>query len=200
MLEYLEVFFSSYGYLAVFAVLILCGVGLPIPEDITLIAGGIISGLGEASLSLMILVGMLGVLLGDLVMFALGKTFGHKLLDARWLRRVITAETYRELQEKFSWYGSWAVFLFRFVPGLRAPMFLTAGLSQKISYVKFIMLDGMAALISVPLWVWAGHYFAKNKAQLLQLASRFKLVTFLLILVIVAVFLAVRFYRRKKIK
>ncbi|MCV2509445.1 MAG: DedA family protein, partial [Neisseriaceae bacterium] len=47
MLDYLELFFSTYGYLAVFSVLILCGLGLPIPEDITLVAGGVISGLGQ---------------------------------------------------------------------------------------------------------------------------------------------------------
>ena len=63
MLESLELFFSTYGYFAVVAVLLLCGLGLPIPEDISLVAGGILSGLGKADLHLMILAGLLGVLL-----------------------------------------------------------------------------------------------------------------------------------------
>ena len=46
MAALLESFFLQYGYAAVFAVLIACGFGVPIPEDITLVTGGIISGLG----------------------------------------------------------------------------------------------------------------------------------------------------------
>ena len=45
-MEFLISFFSSYGYWAVFLVLIACGFGVPIPEDITLVSGGVISGLG----------------------------------------------------------------------------------------------------------------------------------------------------------
>lgn len=45
-METLIEFFSSYGYWAVFLVLLACGFGVPIPEDITLVSGGVISGLG----------------------------------------------------------------------------------------------------------------------------------------------------------
>ena len=37
MFAFLEAFFSQYGYAAVFLVLIACGFGVPIPEDITLV-------------------------------------------------------------------------------------------------------------------------------------------------------------------
>ena len=46
MLSLLEAFFTQYGYAAVFFVLVACGFGVPIPEDVTLVAGGVISGLG----------------------------------------------------------------------------------------------------------------------------------------------------------
>ena len=42
-------FFGSYGYAAVFACLVLCGLGVPVPEDITLVSGGVISGLDLAN-------------------------------------------------------------------------------------------------------------------------------------------------------
>ena len=45
-LSLLHAFFFDYGYYAVFGVLVLCGMGLPLPEDITLITAGIISQLG----------------------------------------------------------------------------------------------------------------------------------------------------------
>ena len=62
MLTLLEAFFVQFGYAAVFFVLMLCGFGVPIPEDITLAAGGVISGLGYANAHLMVVVGMIGVL------------------------------------------------------------------------------------------------------------------------------------------
>ncbi|MDD2343798.1 MAG: DedA family protein, partial [Tolumonas sp.] len=61
--------FSDYGYVAVFVMLLLCGFGLPIPEDITLVAGGIIAGLGYADVHTMFAVCMAGVLIGDGTMF-----------------------------------------------------------------------------------------------------------------------------------
>ena len=71
MLDILEALFTQYGYAAVFVVLIACGFGVPIPEDITLIAGGVISGLGHSNVHIMVIVGMTGVLTGDGLMFML---------------------------------------------------------------------------------------------------------------------------------
>jgi membrane protein DedA with SNARE-associated domain len=58
ILQILLDFFTGYGYVAVFTVLLVCGFGVPIPEDITLVAGGIISGLGYADVDIMFMVGM----------------------------------------------------------------------------------------------------------------------------------------------
>ena len=46
MFAFLEAFFVEYGYAAVFFVLVICGFGVPIPEDLTLVTGGVISGMG----------------------------------------------------------------------------------------------------------------------------------------------------------
>ena len=86
MFALLEIFFIQFGYLAVFMVLVLCGFGIPIPEDVTLVAGGVISGLGYTNVHLMALVCFLGVLVGDGLMFYLGKYFGEKILKFKILQ------------------------------------------------------------------------------------------------------------------
>ena len=167
-LTHLISFFTDYGYVAVFVVLLACGFGLPVPEDITLVAGGIISGLGYTHVHTMVLVGLAGVLAGDGTMFALGRVFGPRILKFRPIAAIMTPERYKTIQEKFEKYGSWVLFIARFMPGLRSPIFLTAGLSRKVSFWKFLLMDGFAALISVPAWVYVGYHGANNREWLMN--------------------------------
>ena len=78
-------FYSSFGYLAVFGVLLLCGFGLPIPEDISLLAGGIISGMEYTNVHLMVLIGFVGVMVGDTEFdMAMAKAAGFGALGVAW--------------------------------------------------------------------------------------------------------------------
>ena len=163
MLDILEALFTQYGYAAVFVVLVACGFGIPIPEDITLIAGGVISGLGHSNAHIMVVVGMIGVLTGDGMMFLLGHFYGDRILKARFVKRLMPPQRYLQVQEKFDKHGSWVLFVARFLPGLRTPIYMTAGISRKVSVLRFILMDGLAALISVPLWVYLGNYGATNR-------------------------------------
>ena len=85
LLDTLIRFFTENGYLAVFVVLMICGFGVPIPEDITLVAGGVIAGLGYANVHVMCAVGLFGVLAGDSLMFIVGRVFGTRALRLRWV-------------------------------------------------------------------------------------------------------------------
>lgn len=161
-------FFAQSGYFAVFAALIICGLGVPLPEDITLIAGGVIAGLGYANVHNMVLVAMVGVLSGDLIMFSLGSYFGPQAL-ARWpLAQVVKPKRFAKVQELFDKYGNRMLFAARFLPGLRAAVFLTAGMTHRVSVWRFLALDGLAAVISVPLWVYLGYVGANNNDLLLK--------------------------------
>jgi membrane protein DedA with SNARE-associated domain len=171
-LQILIDFFTGYGYQAVFIVLLLCGFGLPIPEDITLVAGGIISGLGYANVHIMFVVGMVGVLMGDGAMFLLGHRLGKRVLKIRAISRILTPVRFRLVQQKFTRYGHWVLFVARFLPGLRSPIFITAGMTRRIPYWRFLLLDGMAALISVPLWVYMGYLGAANRGLLMTWVHR----------------------------
>lgn len=162
MFALLEAFFVEYGYAAVFFVLVICGFGVPIPEDLTLVTGGVISGMGYTNPHIMFAVGMLGVLVGDGIMFAAGRIWGQKILRFKPIARIMTPKRYEQVQEKFDKYGNWVLFVARFLPGLRTAVFVTAGISRKVSYLRFLIMDGLAALISVPVWIYLGEYGAHN--------------------------------------
>lgn len=174
MLVLLESFFINFGYAAVFFVLVICGFGVPIPEDITLVAGGVISGLGYANVHMMFAVGMAGVLVGDGIMFMLGRIYGEKILRFKPVARLMPPKRYAQVQQKFDQYGNRVLFVARFLPGLRSPIFLTAGMSGKVSFWQWLIMDGFAALISVPLWVYLGNYGAENKDWLMQKVHQFQ--------------------------
>ena len=192
----LEVFFGKYGYIAVFVVLLLCGLGVPIPEDVTLVTGGVMVGLGNADLKLMIVVSLLGVLMGDGAMFAAGRIWGPRILQLRSVARVMTPRRYARVQEKFDKYGNWVLFVARFLPGLRMPIYITAGISHKVSYWRFFAMDGLAASLSVPVWVCLGAYGAKNIDWLMGKVHQFQHIMIVLA-VIVAIIFVYYLYRHR---
>ena len=154
----------AYAYLALYGVLLLCGVGMPMPEDIFLIAGGYSvhlahqHGLAHPSLGLMIAVGMFGVLTGDVMLFLVGRWAGPRVTRV-WPFRVMLSEKRRDrVSHFFTKHGVWTAFFARFAAGLRAPTYLLAG-SAGMRFRTFILADGSAAAISVPLLVWAAYRF-----------------------------------------
>lgn len=161
-MEYLIEFFSSYGYWAVFLVLLICGFGVPIPEDITLVSGGVISGLGYTNVHIMLLVSMIGVLVGDSIMYWLGRLYGEKILQFPLIRKIATPDRFATVQERFEKQGWKLLFVARFLPGLRAVVYLASGITRRVSYWQFVAVDFCAAIISVPIWVYLGDFGAKN--------------------------------------
>ncbi|HET7664111.1 MAG TPA: DedA family protein [Rhodanobacteraceae bacterium] len=172
LLTQLVTYFAEHGYIAVLLALLLCSVGAPLPEDVTLVAGGVIAGLGYANVHLMFLLAMFGVLAGDLTMFALGHHFGARLLRWRLVARVLTPARYARVQCKFEQYGNRLLFIARFLPGMRTAVFITAGLTHRVSVWRFLLFDGLAALISVPIWVYLGYVGANNHEWLLKWLHR----------------------------
>jgi membrane protein DedA with SNARE-associated domain len=160
--QFLMPIFTEYGYIAVFVMLLICGFGVPIPEDVTLVTGGVIAGLGHADVNTMFAVGMAGVLIGDGLMFILGRLYGQRIAQMPGFRKILTPERFASAQDAFQKYGKWVMFVARFLPGLRTPVFFSAGMSHRVSFATWFLMDGFAALISVPIWVYLGYFGAQN--------------------------------------
>lgn len=139
---------------AIFFILLACGLGVPIPEDITLIAAGLLAYYEVGSVWSMIIIGFLGVMIGDTIVFYIGHHYGKKILKKPFFKRFLPPEKYEEVSKTFKKRGKKILFAARFMPGLRAPMFFSAG-SLGVPYYVFLLLDGSAALISVPAIVYS---------------------------------------------
>jgi len=146
-------------------VLITCGLGVPLPEDVPLITGGWLVG-RNGSLSLMIFTGLAGILIGDTIIFRAGHVYGEKLLETR-LGRHISGERVQWTIEAFQKHGPKFIMAARFVPGLRAVTYFVAGLTG-VPYWKFITFDGIAACVSAPAWVYLGWSARKHGRKMLE--------------------------------
>ena len=182
-MEFLISFFTDYGYWAVLFVLIICGLGVPIPEDITLVSGGVIAGLYPESVNshLMLLVSMIGVLVGDSCMYWLGRIYGTRILRFRPMRKIVTLKRLKMVRDKFAQYGNRVLFVARFLPGLRAPIYMVSGITRRVSYTRFVLIDFCAAIISVPIWVYLGEFGAKNLHWLHEQIEKGQMVIYVLI-------------------
>jgi membrane protein DedA with SNARE-associated domain len=148
------------SYAIVFGILVACGLGVPLPEDISLILGGFLTYEGKADLATMMLTGLLGIIVGDSMIFYAGWRFGRHVggQPTGLLARVVTPEKRAKVAALFGKHGEKIVMAARFLPGVRAVTFFTAG-SVHMKYWRFILFDGMAAAVSAPVFVYLGHYF-----------------------------------------
>jgi len=175
---------TAYGL--VFIILLAAGFGLPLPEDIPLVMGGVLVYRGQAVLSVMIVVGYLGIIIGDSIMFSLGRRFGTRV--PRLLARVITPERRVRVEELFKKHGEKIVMIARFLPGVRTVTYFTAG-SVGMSFARFALYDSIAALASAPIFVVLGFKFGEDIDALLhRIASGERNVIIALVLIVLVGF------------
>lgn len=165
----------SYQYAAMFGLLTLCGVGLPVPEELTLLASGLLVGWGEASFVLASLACSLGILVGDGIVFALGRSLGQRFLRSQPMLWLMPPSRQAHAQGFFARRGKMAVFLARFVPGVRICIYAYAG-AQQTPWSRFLVLDGAGILISGPTSIligrWAAQAIATSREEAVLLATR----------------------------
>ena len=195
-MEWLLSQLTSHVYAKLAGLLLLCGLGLPIPEDISLIAGGYLAHLGTGDLHRIFLVFFLAVLGGDSLAFGLGRGFGTKLLASRFTHRYFTPRRQRRVRAYFRTYGSKVVFVARFLPGLRFSIFLSAGMLHVRPHV-FLLYDTMAALLSVPVLVYSAWFFGDQIDSVIKWTRRSEY-GILALVGVVALYLAIKLYRKRK--
>jgi len=195
-MEWLLSQLTSHVYAKLAGLLLLCGLGLPIPEDISLISAGYLAHLGTVNVHAVFAVCFAAVLGGDSLAFTLGRGFGTKILASRFGHRYFTPRRQRRVRAYFRTYGSKVVFVARFLPGLRFSIFLSAGMLHVRPYV-FIVYDSLAALLSVPFLVYLAYYFGDKIDQVIKWARRSEYGILALVLV-AALFVAYKFFKKRR--
>ena len=193
---------SGFGtYLAVFIMLILGGIGFPIPEDVPIVLAGIAISKDIVSIPCIFLVCYVGVLLADQALYVFGYYFGNKLLskitnpDGIWVS-FVTEERLDKIREGLRKKRFLYILLGRHFYPFRTATFLAAG-ALRIPFFEFLLSDMLAAIISVTVVMFIGWLIGwqlLDPGVFEHISREFSLY----VVGIVFIFLSPGFYRRYK--
>ncbi len=193
--------FSNYESIILFIpfiILIFCGLGLPLPEDILLISLGYLVFNGYGNIYTALILGYLGIMIGDSIIFYMGSKYGLQIVKNRFFSKVFTKERLRKAKKFTIDHGKKTLFFARFLPGLRTAVFFSCA-TLKVRFRTFFIIDSLAALLSAPIFVILGFYFGDKIEILIDLIKRIdKVVLIILSLILVFVVVTKKIYNKKK--
>ena len=160
------------GYPVLFGVLLACGL-VPLPEDIPLITAGIFIQRGEMHWGLAALCAWCGIIGGDCILYFIARRFGQDITKIPFIGRHVNKKRLLRVEQWFAQWGVWVVAIGRMFAGVRAAMVIVAGTSR-FSFTKFIIADGLAAIVSGGTFMFLGYTFARNMHRLQTLVEKIK--------------------------
>ncbi|MBV8051084.1 MAG: VTT domain-containing protein [Acidobacteriaceae bacterium] len=158
---------AHHGYLLVFGIVLAESLGLPLPASLALVGAGAAVAARILRAPIVLSLAFSGLLMGDLVLFFLGRYTGWALLGAL-CRLSINPETcILRSAESFYKRGKMTVMIAKFIPGLNTMSAPLAG-SMKMRFGQFLRLDSVGALAYVLAYSALGYVFRDFLAKITQ--------------------------------
>ncbi len=189
-----EQLIEQLGYVGITLILILGGLGLPIPEEVPIIVAAVLTRNGQMTAPLALASCLAGVLLGDMVVYFLGFFYGEKVISLPLTRRLLTRQREAQIKGYFHRHGFKILVSGRFVPGFRTAAYLTAGI-LKLPTLKLLVIDLVAVSLSTFLMFGLGYAFA------FQIQKGIREVQQWVTIVVagsIAVWLLIRYYKARR--
>jgi len=185
--------YFSYGGLLV--VLLLGSLGVPIPEEVPIVAAGLLSHQQMMRWWLALPTCIVGVFAGDLILYWAGRHWGERVLDQPLIGRLLTRARLEQIQSGYRRRGALIVFLARNVMGLRAAAFVGAGVVG-LPFWKFAAADAAAIGYGVPLNFGLAYLFSRHLHAVLAEVHRIEGWIALLVVVGGGAWIYLTLYRR----
>ena len=189
-------FLIVYGYLLLFAWVLIEQLGIPLPATPVLLAAGALSAEHELSFPAAMLLAMAAAMTADSCWFLIGRRYGHHVLRILCKLSMEPTICVRKTQDSFGRRREITLMIAKFVPGLATLAAPVAG-ENGMPYPRFLLFDGIGAGLWVGTLLVVGRLFGdaiKRDPSLLNWFGRFS--GALLVLGIIGFFIA-RVYRRR---
>lgn len=188
----------AYGYLLLFAWVLIEQLGLPLPATPILLAAGALSADGHFNFALALLAGLAGAVAADSTWFLVGRRFGHHVLRILCKLSLEPTNCVRRTQDSFGRRRGLLLMFAKFIPGLGLLAPPVAG-QNGMSLAPFLLYDIIGGGLWVTTLLVCGRLFGdllKRNPGLLHWVGRF---SSLLLLLAVIGFLLMRLYRRRAV-
>jgi membrane protein DedA with SNARE-associated domain/rhodanese-related sulfurtransferase len=164
-----------YGYLLLFAWVLVEQFGIPLPATPVLLAAGALSAQHELSFPLAFAACLAASLVADTSWFLIGRRYGHHVLRILCKLSLEPTVCVRKTQDSFGRRREVTLMIAKFVPGLATLAPPVAG-QNGMSLGRFLLFDGIGATLWIGVLLTAGRFFGdllKRNPSLLDWAGRF---------------------------
>jgi len=179
---------SQFSYPGLFFLLILGGIGVPFfPEDLILIACGVMISLDIIQPVPAVLISYAGLIISDFMLYWAGRKFGRKIVTNPRFERILSPAKLMILEKKFRKHSTLIMLLGRLLVGFRAQVFLLSGITR-VSIIKFLIIDSFGSAVVLSVMITAGYLGGKflESVQTGMLYMEY-IVGFLVILVVILI-------------
>ena len=189
MFDWVVATIDSWGYLGVFFLMVAENVFPPIPSEVIMPLAGFLAGSGRMSLSLTMLVGTLGSVIGTLMWYYVGLWFGEERLKrfaarhGRWL--TLSPGDIDAAHHWFARHGAMAVFFGRMIPAIRTLISVPAGLARMPLW-QFLIYTVAGSALWTGVLTFAGLALHENYARVADYVDP---VSKLVVVAVVAIYL-----------
>jgi membrane protein DedA with SNARE-associated domain len=190
-------FLEHFPLLALFILLLLGGIGLPIPEDATLILCGVLIANEVIRPILALATVYIGLLIADMLLFHIGRKFGRAIVMHKRFHRFLSQYLLTRLEERFRKNGFLFVLFGRHLVGLRAQVFLVAGV-MAMPFTNFLAADAVSALGTIALMVGIGYAGGSSLEIIRKDMARIEHVALVIALAALTGYLLFRYFHARR--
>lgn len=194
-------FVQSAGYGAVFVLMMLESMLIPIPSEVTMPFAGFMAQQGHMSLWIVIFVGAFANLVGSLIAYAIGyyleESVVISLIDKYGKYILLRKHEYERAMKWFQKYGNSVVFFSRLLPAVRTFISLPAGLAE-MNVIKFSVYSFLGSFIWSGILTYIGYYLGKNWENIHGVFSKFQYVVIAVLVLGIAYYIYTHLKKRHK--
>ena len=188
---------ASYGYPAIFFLLMIGIVGLPVPDETLLTLTGYLVFNGTLHLAPTCVSALLGTVSGITISYIIGRMGGKRFLHRFGARVHIRPESVDRVHGWFRRWGHWSLTIGYFVPGVRHVIAIVAG-STGLEYRTFALFAYSGSVFWTGIFITAGYYLGEEWQAFPQAMTNVALWVLAAALSGVLAFWAIRAYRRRR--
>jgi membrane-associated protein len=164
MLDQLLAALTRYGSPALFVVVAVAAIGVPLPVTLLLIITGSLVAQEAMNVWAAIAIAAAGSVAGDQLGFAIGR-WGGKALVARFSGMLGSAERIKELEASAKRWGGAGVFFSRWLVTPLGPWINLASGAAEYSWLRFTLWDFLGESLGAALYIWLGRIFSDRVQQ-----------------------------------